>query len=224
MEEQRGLVGLEARAADGTEVGRITEVVSDEETGGVTHVVVELEGGDLLEVPITSVSLDAEADFATFHADRSDVEPGDHVGDEEEPEGDRATDESDREDYEHEGQFVAEPESPEEAQAAEDLRAREDWQDEENTPDSGYPRNDAYVDPQTGEVEVDPLIEETESLAADVGDLLADTGLSVLSAEDGVVELTGSAAAQGDLEDLIAEIMGLDEVQEVDATDVEVGG
>jgi sporulation protein YlmC with PRC-barrel domain len=32
--EERGLVGLEARAADGTEIGRITEVVVDEETRG----------------------------------------------------------------------------------------------------------------------------------------------------------------------------------------------
>ena len=45
MEEQ-GLVGLEARSADGAEVlGRISEVVTDEETGEVTHVLVEGGGG-----------------------------------------------------------------------------------------------------------------------------------------------------------------------------------
>ena len=41
--EERGLVGLEARTADGSEVGRIAEVVTDEESGEVTHVIVERE-------------------------------------------------------------------------------------------------------------------------------------------------------------------------------------
>ncbi len=222
MEDQRGLVGLEARATDGTEVGRITQVISNEEAGDVTYVVVELEDGDLLEVPITSVSLDADVDFATFEADRSDVEPGDHVGDEQEPGDEYAPDDSETEDHEHEGQFVTEPESPEETQAAEDLKSREDWEDESYTADSGYPRNDAYIDPQTGEEVTDPLVTENASLADDVGDLLADTDLSVNSAEDGIVELTG-AATQEDLEAVIAEIMGLDEAREVDTTDVEVG-
>ena len=53
--QERGLIGLEARAADGTEIGRIAEVVTDEESGEVTHVVVETEdGGRRLEVPITA--------------------------------------------------------------------------------------------------------------------------------------------------------------------------
>lgn len=220
--EERGLVGLEARAADGAEIGRITQVVVDEESGEVTHVVVEPEEGEQVEVPITEVSLDPEADFATFEADRSDEEPGDHIGDE--VEDDYAPDDSDEEDYEHEGQLVTEPESPEEAQTEEDLESREDWEDETYTPDSGYPRNDVYVDPDTGEEEVDPRLEDNETLADDVEDLIADTGLEVRSAEDGVVELTGSVATQEDLEGLIAEIMGLDEVREVDTPDVDVRG
>jgi sporulation protein YlmC with PRC-barrel domain len=220
--EERGLVGLEARAADGTAFGRISEVIADEESGEVTHVLVEQEEGEELEVPISALMLDPEADFATFHADRSDDEPGDHVGDVEEPEG-YAPGESQEEDAEHEGQFASEPQSPVEAQAEEDLEAREDWEDETYTPDSGYPRNDAYVDPETGEEETEPLIEENEGLEDDVGDLLADTDLRVRSAEDGVVELTGGAATREDLDEVVGEIMGLDGVLEVDTTDVDVG-
>jgi sporulation protein YlmC with PRC-barrel domain len=219
--EERGLVGLEARTVDGTEVGRIVEVITDEESGEVTHVVVEGEE-ERFEVSISAISLDAGTDFATFHADASDEEPGDHVGDEEEPEG-YAPAVSDEEDREHEGQFVTEPESPEEAQAERDLESREDWEDETHTPDSGYPRNDVYVDPETGEEEVDPLIEEDESLEDEVEDLLADTELEVRAVEDGVVELTGAATTQEDLEEILEEIMGLDGVLEVNTTDVDVG-
>jgi hypothetical protein len=207
--EERGLVGLEARTMDGTEVGRIAEVVTDEESGEVTHVVVEREE-ERFEVPISEISLDAGADFATFHADRSDEEPKGY-----------APGEPEEEDSEHEGQFAAEPESP--AQAEEDLEAREDWEDETYTPDSGYPRNDAYVDPETGEEVTDPLIEENEGLEDDVEDLLADTDLEVRSAEDGVVELTGAATTREDLDALVEEITGLDGVLEVDTTDVDVG-
>ena len=219
--QERGLVGLEARTADGTEVGRIAEVVTDEESGEVTHVIIERDE-ERFEAPISTISLDADADFATFHADRSDEEPGDHVGDREEPES-YAPGESEEEDSEHEGQFVAEPESPEEAQAEEDLEAREDWEDESYTPDSGYPRNDAYVDPETGEEVTDPLLEENEDLEDDVEDLLADTNLEVRSVEDGVVELTGAVATQDDLEEIVQELMGLDGVLEVDTTDADVG-
>ncbi len=52
---------------------------------------------------------------------------------------------------------------------------------------------------------------------------LADTGLEVRSAKDGVVELTGAAATREDLDEVIQEIMGLDGVLEVDTTDVDVG-
>lgn len=219
--EERGLVGLGARGTDGVEVGRIVEVIADEESGEVTHVIIE-RGEERFEVPISAISLDPGADFATFHADRSDDEPGDHVGDTESPEG-YAPLASEREDYEHEGQLATEPQSPAEAQAEEDLEAREDWEDETYTPDSGYPRNDAYVNPETGEAETDPLIEENETLADDVEDLLVDTDLEVRSAQDGIVELGGAAATQEDLEEIVREIMGLEGVLEVDSADVDVG-
>ena len=224
--QERGLIGLEARAADGTEIGRIAEVVVDEESGEVTHVVVETESGERLQAPITGLSLDPEADFATFEADASDEEPGDHTGDEIEPEDDYAPDDLDdaaEEDYEHEGQFVTAPEDQDEAQAERDLAAREDWEDETYTPDSGYPRNDVYVDPDTGEEETDPLLRENEALADEVADLLDGTNLEVRSTRDGVVALTGAMATQEDLEEVMREIMGLDEVLEVDTTDVGVG-
>ena len=179
----------------------------------MTHVIIERDE-ERFEAPISTISLDAGADFATFHADRSDEEPGDR----EAPEG-YAPRASEREDYEHEGQLVTEPQSP----AEEDLEAREDWEDETHTPDSGYPRNDAYVDPETGEEETDPLIEENETLEDDVKDLLANTDLEVRSAEDGIVELSGGAATQEDLEEIVREIADLDGVLEVDTTDVDVG-
>jgi hypothetical protein len=219
--EERGLVGLEARGADGAEVGRIAEVITDEESGEVTHVII-VRDEERFEVPISSISLDPGADFATFHADRSGEEPGDHVGDAEEPEG-YAPRRSEKEDSDHEGQFVTKPQSPAEAQPEEDLEAREDWEDETYTPDSGYPRNDAYVDPETGEVETDPLIEENVTLEDDVEDLLADTGLGGRSTEDGIVELTGTAATQEDLDETVQELMSLDGVLEVDTTDVDIG-
>jgi hypothetical protein len=219
--EERGLVGLMARTADGAEVGRISEVLAEEESGAVTHVVVEREN-ERFEVPISSISLDPGADFATFHADRADEEPRDHTGDAAEPEG-YAPAESAIEDRRHEGQLVTEPESDEEAQAEEDL-VREDWEDETHTPvDSGYPRTDAYVDPETGEAEVDPAMNEDTGLGDDVGRLLDGTGLEVRSVKDGVVELTGSVARQEGLEAAIEELIGLEGVLEADAADVEVG-
>jgi hypothetical protein len=213
------------RAADGTEVGRIAEVVTDEESGEVTHVVVETERGEWLEVPITRLSLDPDADFATFHADASDEEPGDHVEDREEPRGYAPgdLDEGSAEDYEHEGQFVTEPEDNEDAGTDEDLESREDWEDESYTPDSGYPRNDVYIDPDTGQEEVDPLLSNIESVEHDVAELLDGTNLKVRTVREGVVELTGAAASREDLDETVREIMGLDGVLEVDTTDVDVG-
>jgi sporulation protein YlmC with PRC-barrel domain len=221
MQEERGLVGMEARSPDGTEIGRILELLTDEESGEVTHAIVE-NGEERIEAPISSISLDPDADFATFHADGSDEEPGDHVGDEERPEiyAPRA---SDAEDTRHEGQFVTEPGDSEDAQSPEDL-VREDWEDEASTPvDSGYPRTDAYVDPETGETEVDPAMKDNETPADDVEDLLDGTGLGVRAVKDGVVELTGAAATREDLDESAEEIMGLDGIQEVDTTGVEVG-
>ena len=179
--QERSLIGLEARAADGTEVGRIVEVVTDEEGGEVTYVIVETEEGEQLEVPITSLSLDPDADFATFQAHASDVEPGDHTGDEVEPQDYSPEDpaEEEPEEYEHEGQLVTESEYEEDAQTEEDLETREDWEDESYTPDSGYPRNDAYVNPDTGEVEEDPLLSNVQSVQHDVAELLDGTDLEV---------------------------------------------
>ena len=219
--KDRGLIGLEARTPDGEEIGRISELVTDEESGALTHVMIEREE-ERFEVPITAISLDRDADFATFHADRADGEPGDHAGDALEPE-EAAPLESDVEDYRHEGQLVTEPESDEEAQSEADL-VREDWEDETHTPvDSGYPRTDAYIDPDTGEAEVDPALNEGEELEDDVAKLLDGTGLGVRAVKDGVVELTGAVSAQQDLEEIVEELMGLDGVREVDTTDVDVG-
>jgi len=223
--QERSLIGLEARAADGTEFGRIAEVVTDEESGEVTHIIVETDEGEQLEVPITALFLDPDADFATFRADASDVEPGDHTDDEVEPQDYSPDDlaEEEPEDYEHEGQLVTESEYEEDAETEEDLETREDWEDESYTPDSGYPRNDTYVNPDTGEVEEDPLLSNVESIQHDVAELLDGTGLVVGNLREGVVELTGAASTQEDLNEVVREVMGLDEVLEVDTTDVDVG-
>ena len=226
MEEQ-GLIGLEARTQDGTEVGRVLEVLTDEATGNVTHVLVETDEEERLEIPIGELDLDPDVDFATFHADPSDEEPGDHLGDAERPEG-YAPSQSEVEDYEHEGQFATTPTDPDEAQAPEDLDREADeaggWQDEAtNTVDSGYPRNDVYIDPDTGEEELDPAMQDNETLEDDVEDLVNGTELDVRAVKDGIVELSGRAATQEDLDESVREILGLDGVLDVDTTDVDVG-
>ena len=230
--EERGLVGIEARTASGDAFGRISEVVVDED-GAITHVIVERDDGgpdvEMVEVPITSLSLDRDADFATFHADPSDDEPGDHLGDEEAPQGYAPNQSDAKEDTEHDGQFVTTPTDPDEAvsldaQASTEADEAGGWQDEAfTTAESGYPRTDAYIDPDTGDEEVDPLLKENETLKDDADDLLVDTGLRARRAQDGVVELTGSAATREDLDAVVQEIMGLDEVRDVDTTDVDVG-
>jgi hypothetical protein len=225
--EEKGLIGLEARMLDGTEVGRVLEVLTDEATGNVTHVVVEADEEERTEIPIADLDFDPDTDFATFHADPSDEEPGDHLGNAERPEG-YAPAQSDVEDYEHEGQFATTPTDPNEAQAPEDLNREADaaggWQDEAtNTVDSGYPRNDVYIDPDTGKEELDPAMEDNETLADDVEDLVNGTELEVRAAKDGVVELSGRAETQEDLDESIREILGLDGVLDVDTTDVDVG-
>ena len=225
--EEKGLIGLEARTQDGTEVGRVLEVLTDEATGNVTHVVVETDEEERLEIPIGDLDLDPDADFATFHADPSDEEPGDHLGDAERPEG-YAPSQSEVEDYEHEGQFATTPTDPDEAQTPEDLNREADeaggWQDEAtNTVDSGYPRNDVYIDPDTGEEELDPAMEDNETLADDVEDLVNDTELDVRAVKDGVVELSGRAETQEDLDESVREILGLDGVLDVDTMDVNIG-
>ena len=202
----------------------------DEESGEVTHVLVEREAGgfevERVEVPITDLSLDPEADFATFHADPSDDEPGDHLGDEERPLG-YAPSESDVDDHAHDGQFVTTPQDPDEAISLEEAQRESGeaggWEDEASTTaDSGYPRNDVYIDPDTGEEELDPALQDNETLADDVRDLVNGTNLAVRSVKDGVVELSGSAATREDLDGNVQEIMGLDDVLDVDTTDVDV--
>ncbi len=126
---------------------------------------------------------------------------------------------SDVEDTRHEGQFVATPESAEEAQAEEDL-VREDWEDETHTTtDSGYPRNDAYIDPDSGQ-ERERYPAQGEDLRSDVQQLLDGTELRVREVREGVVELEG-AASREDLEEVVVEIMDIDEVLDVDTTDVD---
>ena len=225
--EEKGLIGLEARTQDGTEVGRVLEVLTDEATGDVTHVVVETDEEERVEIPIGDLDLDPDADFATFHADPSDEEPGDHLGDAERPEG-YAPAQSDVEDYEHEGQFATTPTDPDEAQSPADLDREADeaggWADESNTTaDSGYPRTDVYIDPDTGEEELDPAMEDNETLEDDVEDLINGTELEVRAVREGVVELSGRAATQEDLDESVREILGLDGVLDVDTTDVDVG-
>lgn len=225
--EEKGLVGLEARTQDGTEVGRVLEVLTDEATGDVTHVVVETDEEERVEIPIGDLDLDPDADFAIFHADPSDEEPGDHLGDAERPEG-YAPAQSDVEDYEHEGQFVTTPTDPDEAQSPADLDREADeaggWADESNTTvDSGYPRTDVYIDPDTGEEELDSAMEDNETLEGDVKDLINGTELEVRAVREGVVELSGRAATQQDLDESVREILGLDGVLDVDTTDVDVG-
>jgi sporulation protein YlmC with PRC-barrel domain len=221
--EERELIGLEARAADGSEIGRIMDAITDDETGEVTHVIVEAtdvvasreELEDVFQFPVSGITVDPDTDFAIFHADPFDEEPGDHLGDEIEPPGYAPAEPDGPDDYEHEGQFVTTPSDPDEAGG---------WEDEAFIPDSGYPRTDVYIDPDTGEEVLDPRLEENETLEDDVEDLIADTGLEVRSARDGIVILTGTVATQEDLEEIIVEIMGLDEVREVDTSDVDVLG
>ena len=224
--EERGLVGLEARATDGEILGRISALITDERSGEVTHVMVERGEEKQIEMPISSLTLDPEADFARFHTDPSDEEPGDHLGDAERPQGYAPAQSDAPDDYEHEGQFVTTPQDPDEAQSAEELERQASeasgYEDEgTNTADSGYPRNDAYINPDTGEEELDPAMKDNETLADDVENLINGTELGVRATKDGVVELTGRAASQEDLEGRIEEIMGLDGVLEVDTTDVD---
>ena len=224
--EERGLVGLEARATDGEILGRISALITDERSGEVTHVMVERGEEKQIEMPISSLTLDPEADFARFQTDPSDEEPGDHLGDAERPQGYAPAQSDAPDDYEHEGQFVTTPQDPDEAQSAEELERQASeasgYEDEgTNTADSGYPRNDAYINPDTGEEELDPAMKDNETLADDVENLINGTELGVRATKDGVVELTGRAASQEDLEGRIEEIMGLDGVLEVDTTDVD---
>ncbi|MCA1730095.1 MAG: PRC-barrel domain-containing protein [Actinobacteria bacterium] len=226
--EERRLVGLEARSVDGVVLGRISDILTDDESGEATHVIVTNDEEEQLELPISALSLDPEADFARFHADPSDEEPGDHLGDTEEPQGYAPAQSDVPNDYEHEGQFVTTPTDPDEAQSPEELERQADeaggYEDESSTTvDSGYPRNDVYIDPDTGVTEPDPAMEDNETLEDDVQSLINGTALEVRAAKEGVVELSGSAATREDLDEAVREIMGLDGVLDVDTTDVAIG-
>lgn len=233
--EERGLVGLEARGLEGGEVlGRISEVVVDEATGEVTHVIVEMdedrwmEGSTgekrWVEIPITELTLDPESDFATYGADPSDEEPGDHIGDKVEPQGYAPAREIGPEDRTHEGQFVTAPTDEHEAASLSEEVSTEggeasNWEDEESTtPDSGYPRNDAYIDPDTGQER--ERYPEGETLRSDVEQILDGTDLRVREAREGVVALEGNIARQEDLQEILADIDDIDGVRDVDTTDV----
>src|ERR687894_2556924 len=84
--EIESFFGLEVRADDGTDLGRVTDVITDRATGEVTHLLLKSGGVDA-EVSVSAVALDEDGEFATYSPDASDVEPGDHVDDEYKPGG-----------------------------------------------------------------------------------------------------------------------------------------
>jgi len=224
--ERENFLGLEVRANDGTDLGRVTDVITNGATGEVTHLVLEWGGVDT-EVAVSAVVLDEDGEFATYSPDASDVEPGDHVGDEYEPGGYSPIRDAlpTQEDYERQGQFVhlGDLDEPPVSPAQE---AREDWEDESYEPDSGYPENDAFVDEQTGE-ETDAY-RDGDDLRADVTEVLDsteiydDTGIRLRWIVDTVVVLGGAAASREDLDAVVAEILDLEDVADVDVADVVV--
>ena len=234
--ERESFLGLEVRANDGTDLGRVTDVITDGATGEVTHLVLKWGGVDT-EVAVSAVALDEDGEFATYSPDASDVEPGDHVGDEYKP-GDHVGDEyepggyspaweaiPDQEDYERQGQFVHLGDLDEPTVSPAQV-AREDWEDESYEPDSGYPENDAFIDEQTGEETY--AYRDGEDLRADVAEVLDstevydDTGIRLRRIIGSVVVLGGAAASREDLDAVVAEILDLDGVADVDTTDVDV--
>ena len=227
----RGLIGLEARAPDGAVLGRVTEVLTGEGEDGVvavTHVVVESDG-EYQEFPLHSVDVDPEADFGTFRPDAFDDGPGEHEDEEVRPAGYAPNKPFfGPDDGRHEGQFVTMPQDPAEVPPPEELDREAGeaggWEDEgSTTADSGYPRNDVYIDPETGDEIQDPLLKENESLEDEVADLLVDSGVGVRQAIEGVVELYGSVDTPEDLGEIKAELMAHPGVLEIDSDDVEVG-
>lgn len=185
--EERGLVGIEARDAEGKELGRISEVVTDEKSGEVTHIIVERDEENA-EVPIARLVLDPEADFATLRTAASDDEPGEHADDEVEPGGYTPAEAlPGEEDQRHGGQLVTEPSDPSDTKAPEELDREsgeaDGWESEESTPaDSGHPRTDAYIDPETWEAtEGYPEAGDTRSLGETLDLIVEETGLRVVS-------------------------------------------
>ena len=219
-------MGLEVRASDGTDLGRVTDVITDRATGEVTHLVLKSGGVDS-EVALSAVSLDEDGEFATYSPDPSDVEPGDHVDDEYSPSGYSPVWEAtpDQEEYGRLGQFVHKRDL-DEPPASPAQVAREDWEDESYEPDSGYPENDAYVDERTGEETY--AYRDGDDLRADVAEILDstevydDTGILLREIVGTVVVLGGAAASREELDAVVAEIMDLEGVADVDSTDVDV--
>ena len=224
--EGESFLGLEVRANDGTDLGRVTDVITDRATGEVTHLVLEW-GGVYAEVAVSAVSLDEDVEFATYSPDASDVEPGDHVDDEYKPGGYSPVREATpaQEDYGRLGQFVHVGDL-DEPPASPGQEAREDWEDEAFEPDSGYPENETFVDEQTGEETY--AHRDGDDLRADVAEVLDstevydDTGVRLRRIVGTVVVLGGAAASREDLDAVVAEILDLDGVADVDTTDVDV--
>jgi sporulation protein YlmC with PRC-barrel domain len=224
--EGENFLGLEVRANDGTDLGRVTDVITDRATGEVTHLVLERGGVDA-EVSLSAVAIDEDGEFATYSPDASDVEPGDHASDEYKPGGYSPVWEAipDQEDYGRQGQFVhvGDLDEPPVSPAQE---AREDWEDESYEPDSGYPENETFVDEQTGEET--NAYRDGGDLRADVAEVLDstevhdDTGIQLRRIVGTVVVLGGAAASREDLDGVVAEILHLDGVADVDTTDVDV--
>jgi sporulation protein YlmC with PRC-barrel domain len=219
-------LGMGVRANDGTDLGRVRDVITDRMTGEVTHLVLE-SGGVYTEVAVSDVALDEDGEFAIYSPDASDVEPGDHVEDEYEPSSYSPSwvASSAQEDYERQGQFVH-MRDLDEPPASSAQVAREDWEDESYESDSGYPENDAFIDEQTGE-ETDAY-RDGDDLQADVAEVLDSTevydltGIRLRRIAGTVVVLGGAAASREDLEAVVAEILGLEGVADVDTTDVDV--
>ena len=227
----QGLIGLEAWAPDGTSLGRVTEVLTGEDDEGVvlvTHVVVESDG-EYQELPFSSVDLDPVADFVTSEPDAFDDEPGEHENEPIRPAGYAPNKPFfGPDDSPHDGQFVTSPRDPDEAASPTDIDREGDeaggWQDEgSNTVESGYPRNDVYIDPDTGNEIQEPLLKENEGLADDIADLVSDTSVEVAGEVEGVVQLSGSVGSREDLESIVSEIMAQTGVLGVDTADVDVG-
>jgi len=219
-------LGLDVKANDWTDLGRVTDVITDRATGEVIRLILE-RGGVEVEVAVSAVSLEEDGEFATYSPDASDVKPGDHVDDGHEFGGyspvwvalPAQKDRGRQGQFVHTGDFDEPPASP--AQ-----EAREDWEDESYEPDSGYPENDSFVDEQTGEETY--AYRGGDDLRADVAEVLDstevydDTGIRLQQIVGTVVVLGGVAASREDLDAVVAELLDLDGVVNVDTTDVDV--
>ena len=157
-----------------------------------------------------------------------EYKPGDHVGDQYKPGGYSPAWEAipDQEDYERRGQFVHVGDLDEPPVSPAQVARREDAEGDLQ-PDSGYPENDAFIDEQTGEETY--AYRDGDDLQADVAEVLDstevydDAGIRLRRIVGTVVVLGGAAASREDLDAVVAEILDLDGVADVDTTDVDVG-